>query len=138
MTALNRILPLACAALLASCNDFYQTDGRAQVFGSSMYARPQRVVYATPKAVAPPAPQDSNIAYYVPANTVPRGVREIHIVKKAPAVQQPSPHEFLKHAPAPEPEPMVEDHELEPIPPELLEQPGASSSVQVPAGASTL
>lgn len=138
MNAANRTLLLACgAALMASCSDFYQTDGRATVSGNSVYARAQRVVYAAPKAVAPPAPRDSNIAYYVLASSVPRGVREIHIFKQAPAVQHPSPQEFLKNAPAPEPEPVVEDSELEHISPELLEQPAGTASRQVPAGTET-
>ena len=138
MNAANQALLLACgAALMASCSDFYQTDGRATVSGNSVYARAQRVVYAAPKAVAPPAPRDSNIAYYVPASSVPRGVREIHIIQKAPAVQQPSPQEFLKHAPAPEPKPVVKDSELEHISPELLEQPAGTPSHQVPAGTET-
>lgn len=138
MNAANRTLMLACgSALLASCSDFYQTDGRATVSGNSVYAKAQRVVYAAPKAVAPPAPRDSNIAYYVPASSVPRGVREIHIIQKAPAVQQPSPQEFLKNAPAPEPEPVVKDSELEHISPELLEEPGGTHSRQMPAGTET-
>lgn len=138
MNAANRTLLLACgAALLASCSDFYQTDGRATVSGNSVYARAQQVAYA-PKTVAPPAPKDSNIAYYVPASSVPRGVRELHIYKKAPVLQQPSPQELLKNAPAPEPEPVVEDSELEHIPDELLEQPAGTHSHQVPAGNQTL
>lgn len=138
MNAANRTLLLACgAALMASCSDFYQTDGRATVSGTSVYARAQQVAYA-PKAVAPPAPRDSNIAYYVPASSVPRGVRELHIYKKAPVLQQPSPQELLKNAPAPEPEPVVEDSELEHIPDELLEQPAGTHSHQVPAGNQTL
>lgn len=137
MNTVNQTLLLACAALLASCNDFYQTDGHATVSGNSVYARAQRVVYA-PQTVAPPAPKDSNIAYYVPASSVPRGVRELHIYKKAPVLQQPSPQELLKNAPAPEPEPVVEDSELEHIPDELLEQPAGTHSHQVPAGTQTL
>lgn len=138
MNAANRTLLLACgAALLASCSDFYQTDGRATVSGNSVYARAQQVAYA-PKTVAPPAPKDSNIAYYVPASSVPRGVRELHIYKKAPVLQQPLPQELLKNAPAPEPEPVVEDSELEHIPDELLEQPADTHSHQVPAGNQTL
>lgn len=138
MNTVNQTLLLACAALLASCNDFYQTDGHATVSGTSVYARAQQVAYATPKTVAPPAPKDSNIAYYVPASSVPRGVRELHIYKKAPVLQQPSPQELLKNAPAPEPEPVVEDSELEHIPDELLEQPVGTHSHQVPAGNQTL
>lgn len=137
MNTVNQTLLLACAALLASCNDFYQTDGHATVSGNSVYARAQQVAYA-PKTVAPPAPKDSNIAYYVPASSVPRGVRELHIYKKAPVLQQPSPQELLKNAPAPEPEPVVEDSELEHISPELLEQPAGTHSRQVPAGNQTL
>lgn len=138
MNAANRALLLACGtALMASCSDFYQTDGRATVSGNSVYARAQRVVYAA-QTVAPPAPKDSNIAYYVPASSVPRGVRELHIYKKAPVLQQPSPQELLKNAPAPEPEPVVEDSELEHIPDELLEQPAGTHSHQVPAGNQTL
>ena len=137
MNTVNQTLMLACAALLASCNDFYQTDGHATVSGTSVYARAQQVAYA-PKTVAPPAPKDSNIAYYVPASSVPRGVRELHIDKKAPVLQQPSPQELLKNAPAPEPEPVVEDSELEHIPDELLEQPAGTHSHQVPAGNQTL
>lgn len=137
MNTVNQTLMLACAALFASCNDFYQTDGHATVSGTSVYARAQQVAYA-PKTVAPPAPKDSNIAYYVPASSVPRGVRELHIYKKAPVLQQPSPQELLKNAPAPEPEPVVEDSELEHIPDELLEQPAGTHSHQVPAGNQTL
>lgn len=137
MNTVNQTLMLACAALLASCNDFYQTDGHATVSGTSVYARAQQVAYA-PKNMAPPAPKDSNIAYYVPASSVPRGVRELHIYKKAPVLQQPSPQELLKNAPAPEPEPVVEDSELEHIPDELLEQPAGTHSHQVPAGNQTL
>lgn len=138
MNAANRTLLLACGtALMASCSDFYQTDGRATVSGTSVYARAQQVAYA-PQTVAPPAPKDSNIAYYVPASSVPRGVRELHIYKKAPVLQQPSPQELLKNAPAPEPEPVVEDSELEHIPDELLEQPAGTHSHQVPAGNQTL
>lgn len=139
MNAANRALLLACgAALMASCSDFYQTDGRATVSGNSVYAKAQRVVYTAPRGVvAPPAPRDSNIAYYVPASSVPRGVREIHIIQKAPAVQQPTPQEFLKNAPAPEPEPVVKDSELEHVSPELLEQPSGTHSHQVPAGTET-
>lgn len=137
MNTVNQTLMLACAALLASCNDFYQTDGHATVSGTSVYARAQQVAYA-PKTMAPPAPKDSNIAYYVPASSVPRGVHELHIYKKAPVLQQPSPQELLKNAPAPEPEPVVEDSELEHIPDELLEQPAGTHSHQVPAGNQTL
>lgn len=137
MNTVNQTLMLACAALLASCNDFYQTDGHATVSGTSVYARAQQVAYA-PKTVVSPAPKDSNIAYYVPASSVPRGVRELHIYKKAPVLQQPSPQELLKNAPAPEPEPVVEDSELEHIPDELLEQPAGTHSHQVPAGNQTL
>ena len=137
MNAAHRTLLLSSAALLASCGDLYHTEGHATVSGNSVYAKAQRVVYAAPKAVAPPAPRDSNIAYYVPASSVPRGVREIHIIQKAPTVQQPSPQEFLKNAPAPEPEPVVKDSELEHISPELLEQPSGEPSRQVPAGTET-
>lgn len=138
MNAANRALLLACgAALMASCGDLYHTGGHATVSGNSVYAKAQRAVDAAPRVVAPPAPRDSNIAYYVPASSVPRGVREIHIIQKAPAVQQPSPQEFLKNAPAPEPEPVVKDSELEHISPELLEQPSGEPSRQVPAGTET-
>lgn len=137
MKTLSLTLSCTAALLLASCGEYeyYPVDGHAQVSGSSMYARPVQVVK---HAVAAPATQDSNIAYYVPANTVPRGVREIRIVKKAPAVQQPSPQELLQNAPEPEPEPVVEDEALEPIPDYLLEQPAGTTSAQVPAGSSTL
>ena len=88
MKTLSLTLSCTAALLLAACGEYeyYRVDGHAQVSGNSIYARPVQVVK---RAVAAPAPQDSNIAYYVPANTVPRGVREIRIVQKAPEVQQP-------------------------------------------------
>lgn len=121
----NATISAAAALLLASCGELYQVEGHARVYGSSMYA--------TYPADAP----KPNIVYSAaPAPQAAPSVRVIRVVK---VVQKsPSPQEFLRNAPEPEPEPVVEDDELEPIPAELLEQPGGSSSAQVPAGASTL
>lgn len=137
MKTLSLTLSCTAALLLVSCGEYeyYRVDGHAQVSGNSIYARPVQVVK---RAVAAPAPQDSNIAYYVPANTVPRSVREIRIVQKAPEVQQPSPQELLRNEPEPIPEPVVEDSALEPIPDYLLEQPAGTASPQVSAGSNTL
>lgn len=115
----------AAALLLTSCGEYYQVEGHARVYGSSVYAaypadapKPNIVYDAAPQAAAP--------------------VRVIHVVKVVQPPKEPSPQEFLKNAPAPEPEPVVEDDELEPIPAELLEQPAGAPSQQVPAGTETL
>lgn len=125
-TTLKKTLACAAAALLAtSCGELYQVDGHARVYGSSMYAKypadaPQ------PNIVYTPQPQQQTVA----------PVRVIHVVKVVQ--KKPSPQEFLKNAPKPEPEPVVEDDDLEPIPVHLLEQPAGSANVQVPAGSTSI
>lgn len=123
----NAAICAAAGLILASCGEFYQVEGHARVYGSSMYA--------TYPADAP----KPNIVYAAsPALQATAPVRVIRVVQVVRQPERISPQEFLKNAPEPEPEPVVEDDELEPIPAELLEQPAGTSSAQVPAGASTL